>query len=114
MIVFGYQDPAHYRWVKVTKGQISVGQTGAFGSIAGGTKKKVAKAQLLNKSALYTVKVHPDGSVLVYKGRTIKPVLLYQFLDGGAPSVVPGGVGLAASKAKTVFDDVSVFDDPGL
>jgi hypothetical protein len=30
------------------------------------------------------------------------------------PSVVPGGVGLAGMKAKTIFDDVAVWDDGAL
>jgi hypothetical protein len=114
MILFAYQDATRYRYVKVTGTQLIIGQTGAFAGVAGGAKKKVLKSQVLNRFALYTVKILPDGWVHVYKGTATKPTLSYRFTAGGVPSIVEGGVGLAASKAKTVFDNVTVWDDSGM
>jgi hypothetical protein len=63
---------------------------------------------------LLTVEVHPSGWVRVYEGAATTPVAAYRFLSGGQPSVVRGGVGLAASRTRTVFDNVKVWEDSAL
>jgi hypothetical protein len=110
MIVFGYRDAANYRWVKVTPVAILIGQTGTVGGIPAGVKKKTLKAQRVGRFSLFTVKLHPDGLVEVYKGTPTRPALSYQFVAG----VAPGGVGVGASKAKTIFDNVTVWEDSAL
>ena len=69
MLVFGYQSPSQYRWVKITKTQVQIGQTGTLGGVGAGVKKKIAvKPQPANRFLLFTVKVYADGSVKVFKG----------------------------------------------
>lgn len=114
MLLFAYQNAAQYRWVKLTRTQILIGQTGTFGGVAGGTKKKAFKSQPLSRFAPLKVKIFPDGWVKVHKGTAPAPIVSYRFVAGGEPSIVPGGVALAASKAKTIFDDVIVWDDSAL
>jgi hypothetical protein len=114
MIVFGYQGPACYRWVKITKADLQSGQTGAIGGTTAGRKKRVAKSTAVGKFVLWTVKVHADGRVELFPGRATAPAAAHRFLDGVLPSVVPGGVGLGASKAKAVFDNVKVWEDSAL
>ena len=98
----------------MTQREIRIGQTGTLGGVGGGTKKKLVRSQPVGTFQQFKVKIHPDGWVRVYKGTATAPVLSYRFLSGGKPSVVPGGVGLAALKAKSSFDNVTVWEDSGL
>lgn len=59
-------------------------------------------------------RVFPNGWVRVFKGAATTPVVSYRFVSAGVPSVVPGGVGLAASRARSVFDDVRIWEDSAL
>jgi hypothetical protein len=113
MLLFGYQDAAHYRWVKVTSGDIQIGQTGPLGGVGGWVRKRVVTRQTIGRFALITVKILPDGWVKVYKGIATRPVLSYRFIGAGGPRVVLGGMGIGASKSKTTFDDVRVWENLG-
>jgi len=112
VIVFGLRNAASYRWMRVTTTTIAIGQTGIIDGIFAGAKKRVAKRQALNRFALYRVEILPDGRVNVYKGTSSQPALSYRFIANGLPSVAPGGIGLGAAKAKTLFDDVTVWEGP--
>jgi hypothetical protein len=114
MIVFGYSDPAHYRWVRITPARIQIGQTGSIDGIAAGIKKSVVKGQAVGTWHTFTVKTYPDGWVRVYRDTATTPAAAWLFSGAAGPSVVPGGVGLASTKAKAVFDNVTVWDDAAL
>jgi hypothetical protein len=106
-VVFAYANPATYRYVRVEAGLVAIGQQGVVGGTAGGVKKRFAAAFAVGRAKQLTVEVRPDGRVRVFAGARL--VGSHRF-----PAAVAGGVGLAASRAKTVFDDVAVFDETAL
>lgn len=114
IVVFGYKDPMHYRWVKITATEVRIGQQGAMGGVRGGLKKLVPKRHAIGKFIPLTVKVFSSGWVQVFEGSSTTAVASYRFLSGGQPSVVQGGVSLAATKARTIFDNVKVWEDSAL
>jgi hypothetical protein len=111
MIVFGYRDPAHYRWVKVTPTRVIVGQTGDIDGIPAGRKCWAARRNAVGRWYDFTLKIFSDGWVQAYRGVESAPVIGSRFVGTAGPSVAPGGVGVASVKARAVFDDVSVWDD---
>ncbi|HEY5999473.1 MAG TPA: Ig-like domain-containing protein [bacterium] len=113
-LVFGYTDPKHYRWVRITGTEVQIGQTGNVGGVAGGVKRRVARSHAIGRSILLTVKIYPSGWVRVYEGAGLRAVAAYRFLLGVLPSVARGGAGLAASRTRTIFDDVRVWDESAL
>jgi hypothetical protein len=106
-IVFSYQDPSRYRFVRLLPGKVVIGQAGRLGGIWGGVKQAVAVTTPLNAATALTVRAFPNGWVSVSLGAT--RVASWKF-----PTAVPGGVALAATKAPTIFDDVVVLDETGL
>ena len=62
----------------------------------------------------FRVEIATNGVVRVYQLPGPKLLTSYRFFAGGSGSVVPGGVGLGAAKAKAVFDNVVVEDDAAL
>ena len=112
LVVFGFADPDHYRWVRLTRGKVQIGQTGEIDGIPGGKKRGAVTTLRTGSWYRFTVMIEPDGWVRVFKGAGTKPLVAYRFATAaGTPSVVPGGVGLATSKAKAVFDDVVVWEE---
>ena len=112
LIVFGFAGPDHYRWVRLSEGKVQIGQSGDIDGITGGAKRGAAISVRTGRWYLFTVRIEPDGWVRVYRGVGTKPIVAYRFATAaGTPSVVPGGVGLATSKAKAVFDDVVVWEE---
>ena len=113
-ILFAYRSAQSHRWVKVTRSRLSIGQTGAFGGVVAGTKKSAPIALLLNKAYDFRLEIATNGWVRVYRPPATTPALSHRFTAGGIGSVVPGGVGLAAAKARAVFDNVIVEDEAAL
>ena len=112
MIVFAFQDATHYRYVRVTTTQVVIGQRGTLDGIGAGMKRSVRLRQAPGRWYAFTVAIHPDGRVRVYRGRGTAPVVSCRFLGAAlAPSVVPGGVGLGSVRSATSFDNVTVHDD---
>jgi parallel beta-helix repeat protein len=106
-IVFGYRDPTHYRYVRVYSGKIVIGQVGAIGADAAGIKKTIKTTTAVGRASQLLLKICPDGTVQVFKGTALKGSAKFAV-------AVPGGVGLAADRAKTIFDNVQVDDDSAL
>jgi hypothetical protein len=115
VIVFGYRGASNHRWIKVRPGAIQIGQTGTIDGIAPGVKRQAAVAQAVGAPVTFTVKVRPSGLVQVYRGNATTAVVSHRFLAaGGVPSVARGGVGLGSQRARTVFDNVKVWEDSAL
>jgi len=112
LVVFGFADLDHYRWVRFTRGKVQIGQTGEIDGIPGGKKRGAVTTLRTGSWYRFGVKIERDGWVRVFKGAGTKPLVAHRFTTAaGTPSVVPGGVGLATSKAKSVFDDVVVWEE---
>jgi len=114
LIVFGYRDPGHYRWVRIRPGKVQIGQRGEIDGIAGGTKRSASTALHRGRWYNFTVRIERHGRVRVFKGAASRPLAVHRFAVAGAPSLLPGGVGLATSKARAYFDDVVVWEDSAL
>jgi len=84
MLLFAYQDPTHYRWVKISRSDVRIGQTGDFGGVARGTKEMVLRSHPIGRFILLTVKIYPDGWVRVFEGSGTgtRAVGAYRFLSG--------------------------------
>lgn len=116
IIVFGLTDPGPYRWVRLRRTSVQIGQAGEIDGISGGKKRGAATTLRTGTWYRLTVRVEPTGWVRVLKGTSPgKPLIQHRFLaPGEVPSVVPGGVGLTTTKAKAVFDDDVVWEDSAL
>jgi len=106
-IVFALQDAAHYRYVRLTPGRVAIGQVGTLGGVAPGVKRSRATSVVAGRAKALRVDVYPDGWVRVFAGKT--QIAGYRF-----GSAVAGGVGLRAARARTIFDDVTVWDAAAL
>ena len=86
----------------MSAGEITIGQVGEMESQAASMKKiKIPRIKRL-KNVVLTVDLLPSGEVKVYEGKkTIGGVVFARALSGG--------VGLMATKAKSLADNFSVW-----
>lgn len=115
LIVFAYRDAGHYRWVRITPARVQIGQRGGMDGVEAGVKRSVAATAPVGRWYRYTVRIEEDGGVRVYRGAATAPLVSWRFARvDGTPSVVAGGIGLAAVKALAHFDDVVVREESAL
>lgn len=106
-VVFSLKDVKNYRYIRLLPDRIEVGQAGRLGFEEPGVKKVFRRQLSIGRT--YTVKL------LHYRSGLLKV-----YLDGRLVGshrferTVPGGVGLAATKARSWFDDFTVWDDGAL
>lgn len=105
-IIFGYINEMHYRYVRITRRRIIIGQAGDYGEDLKGRKAVQRRRFRLKKWYQVRVDVNPDGLVEVYINNEDVPSLSYAF--SGLQS---GKVGYKAKKAKTYFDDLAVWNE---
>jgi hypothetical protein len=98
-LVFAARSAGDYRYVKIKPGGIVVGNKG--GSVVR------HKTWPFTIGKWYTLRVDAwaDGRVKVFVGDPAVRILSTTFGSGAS-----GGVGLAVSKGKSLFDDVYVYD----
>jgi len=104
LIVFAWQGPSQYRYVRLTPKRVTIGQVGTFGNEAPGTKRSVPWKLPLKRWRAIHVDLLGDGSVLVNRGGAASPLVRYRF-DGPAA----GAVGCAARSSRTLFDRYRVW-----
>jgi len=104
-VLFQYQDERTYRYVRIAKGRIVLGQVGDFPGAAAGVLKS-RKVRKLRTNRWYRLRVDVDeaGTVAVYFNGNARPALTASF-----PSTEPGALGLWARKSASRFDDMSVW-----
>jgi hypothetical protein len=104
-LMFAFDDPYRYRFVRFTPGKVEIGQTGAF---AGNDDSSTTRVRAKLSKGTFDAKVVllSDGTVNVHLKRTKdaafkpSPDATYRF-----QTPVPGFLGLRARWATTTFDD---------
>jgi hypothetical protein len=106
-IVFARQDATHYRYVRLRRDRVIIGQVGDFGGDVAGIKRSRPATLPTGRWTSLAVKIHPGGLVELWKGTT--RLAAFSFLQA-----VPGGTGIATLKARSLFDFFTVRDDGDL
>jgi hypothetical protein len=104
-IMFGYEEGLGYRYVRLLRGGIVIGQAGTGQIETKGIKARAAIS--LDEGRWYHVRVDigQEGLVSVYLDHAPEAAATYQFI-----SAQPGKVGFQSKKAKAVFDDILIWD----
>ncbi len=98
-ILFSFRGTGAYRYAKVYRGTLYIGQVGAMGGDTQGTKASRAVGLAAGKWHHLRVDFDAAGRVKVFVNFSQKPALVYAFK---AP--VGGKVGLQASRTSSLFD----------
>jgi len=103
-VIFSYVDNANYRYVQLTKTEISIGQAGTVGSGTAGIKQSAAVNIKPGTWHKIVVKTSSTGSVQVYLDKVVKPAtkptVSYKF-----DTTVAGRTGYLSDKSKALFDE---------
>lgn len=105
MIIFSYQSPNQYRFVKLVKGGIRIGQVEPFGGSNGKLVSSIVSART-GRFYTLTLDLYDDGDARVYLDGI--PAGFYSF-----PTARAGMVGVGSTRNGAAFDDFAIFD-PGI
>jgi hypothetical protein len=103
-LVFALQDKARYRYLKVQGDRVIIGQEGEMGGEPAGVKKSVKRRFAARVWHPLRLDLLADGTVRAYRGKVLLATATFT-------EAVPGGVGLAAWKSRTLFDDLTLWDE---
>jgi Tol biopolymer transport system component len=104
-IVFGRQDAARFRFVKMAHGKLIIGQKGTLGGEGAGTWVDTSHHYDPGTPYNLTIQLFRDGLVKVYRDGT-NLAAEHKF-----DARVDGAVGLRAVRSRSFFDDIRVWDD---